>query len=543
MSCVPSSFDLTRRALMAALASAVASFEAQAQSKPANAIPMPAPASRNDTPRFTYEDVVLRARALSERAFEPRVTKLPPEIEALDWDNWHPIRFRDDPDPIQDPNKRAHLGLFHLGHLFKNEVKINMVIGGIAKPFDYNPKNFEYKTPDFGKNLPSDLGYAGFRIHYPLNSARTFDELISFVGASYFRFLGRDQKYGLSARGLAIGTGKLDNNEEFPFFKEFWIEQPTLGSDKITLYALLDSPSLAGAYQFDIFPQDETAINLTISVFPRVPVERLGMAPLTSMYLMGENDRHMNDRNKYDEFRPELHDSDGLLIHTEKGGWIWRPLKNPQIQEVQHFSVSGLKGFGLMQRDRNTQHYSDVELAYEERPSYWIEPSHDWGNGRVELIELATKDETADNIICAFVPDAVLEPGKRFTFGYRIRSMHDGLTLHKLGYARDTYSAPPVALGSGEKAAPDSRRYIVDFIGGDLAYYLKHPELVKIVASAQKAQLQRFFLVPYPKINGFRVMLDVQHEFETVGTMQCFLSVDGKPITESWHYAFRIYHL
>lgn len=498
---------------------------------------------RPGAPRFSYEDVVMRARALSEADFQPRVVHLPPEIEQLDWDAWRVIRFHSNPDPIQDPNNHFKLGVFHLGHLFKQEVQINLVHDGVAKPFEYSPKNFEYAQAGFGKNLPPNLGYAGFRIHYPLNSMKTFDELISFVGASYYRFLGRDQKYGLSARGLSIGTGNLDNNEEFPFFREFWIETPAPGVEKITVYALLDSPSLAGAYQFDIYPQDETAINVTVSLFPRKPVHRLGMAPLTSMFLMGENDRHMNDRNKYDEFRPELHDSDGLMVHTDAGGWLWRPLKNPLIQEVQRFRADGLKGFGLMQRDRDFQHYSDIELAYEERPSYWIEPTHDWGTGEVELVELATKDETADNVVCAFVPDGALEPGKRFTFGYKIRAMHNGLSLHNLGYVCDTYNAPPAGLGGNESVMADARRMIVDFTGGELAYYLKHPELVRIVASAQRAQVVRSFLVPSPKINGFRAMIDVKFEHETVGTMQCYLQAEGKQITENWQYAWRIYNL
>lgn len=493
------------------------------------------------TKRFSYEDVVARAKTLSDAAFEPRKINLPPDVEKLDWDGWRAIRFRNEADPLQDPQHRFKLQVFHLGHLFKNEVRINLVMNGTARPFDYNPKNFEYSSGTFGKNLPADLGYAGFRMLYPLNNMKQMDELISFVGASYFRFLGRDQKYGLSARGLAIGTGNLDNNEEFPFFKEFWIEQPA-GGDKVTIYALLDSPSLAGAYQFDVYPQDETAINVTASLFPRQPVRRIGMAPLTSMYLMGENDRHMNDRNKYDEFRPELHDSDGLQIQTADGGWLWRPLKNPLIQEVQRFRVAGLKGFGLMQRDRDFHNYSDIELAYEERPSYWIEPSHDWGTGEVELVELATKDETADNIVCAFVPDGELQPGQRFTFGYKIRSMHDGLSLHNLGYARDTYSAPPAALGGHETVAEDARRYLVDFTGGELAFYSRHPELVRIVASAQKAQVLRSFLVPHPKIKGFRVMIDVRFEKDQVGTVQCFLQAEGKQITENWHYAWRFYH-
>ena len=527
--------DQTRRGLLAALLStfaapAIRSAQAQQQTTPAKSA-------------FGYEDVVERARLMAEGDYAPQHSVTLPEVEQLDFDRWRKIQFRNETDPLKDPSGRYKLQVFHLGHLFKKDVRINLIQDGREIAFDYSAKSFDYGSVTFAKPLPPDLGYAGFRVHYPLNNVRQYDELISFVGASYFRFLGRDQKYGLSARGLAIGTGNLDNNEEFPFFKEFWVERPENGSDRIAIYALMDSPSLAGAYRFDVYPQDKTAVIITASLFPRRTVHRLGMAPLTSMYMIGENDRHMNDRNKYDEFRTELHDSDGLLIHTSDDLWIWRPLKNPQIQEVQRFQVSNLKGFGLMQRDRQFSHYSDIELNYEERPSYWIEPSHDWGSGQVELVELATKDETADNIVCAFVPDGALEPGKRFTFTYKIRSMNAGLSLHDIGYVRDTYSAPPVALGSTENALPDSRRYLIDFSGGNLAYFLKNPDVVRIVASTQKSQLLRSFLILNPKIGGFRVMIDVRFEPDTVGTMQVFLEANGKAITESWHYAWRIYHL
>jgi glucans biosynthesis protein len=221
---------------------------------------------------------------------------------------------------------------------------------------------------------------------------------------------------------LAIGTGNLDNREEFPFFKEFWIERPDPKTDMISIHALLDSPSVAGAYRFDIYPSAETSVDVTATLYPRRRMTRVGMAPLTSMYFLGENDRHLNDRNKYDEFRAELHDSDGLLMRTVDQEWVWRPLKNPLVQEVQRFDARNIRGFGLMQRDRRYEHNQDIELAYEDRPSYWIEPKEDWGSGVVELVELATKDETADNIVVAFVPDNALEPGKPFTFSYRIHA-------------------------------------------------------------------------------------------------------------------------
>ena len=261
------------------------------------------------------------------------------------------------------------------------------------------------------------------------------------------------------------------------------------------------------------------------------------------MYFLGENDRHFNDRNKYDEFRPELHDSDGLLIHTEKDEWVWRPLKNPLIQELHMFQANNVKGFGLMQRDRRFEHYQDLELAYEARPSYWIEPGADWGEGFVELVELATKDETFDNIICAFIPKTPLEPGKPFAFGYRIYSMNDGRELHKLGTTLNTFSAPAKALGSAEQTGPLWRRLLVDFNGGELDYYLKQPSLVELVPSANDAKIIRSFLVPNPQIKGFRAMIDVQFEENKIGNVRAYLRAGPRLLTETWNYAWRFYDL
>lgn len=526
---------LTRRRLVAGLIAATASRVGHGSPALAQeAGPPPAKA-------FGYQDVVAKARALSGAPFEGAVRPLPAELAALDFDAWREIRFRSEADPLGDPGGRYKLQVFHLGHLFKKPVDINIVRNGNSVPLAYSASQFDYNRTKFNSALPPNLGYAGFRLHYPLHATNSFDELVSFVGSSYFRFLGPDQKYGLSARGLAIGTGNLDNNEEFPFFREFWIETPDKRPDLISIYALLDSPSVAGAYRFDIYPQAETAVIVTASLFPRREIRRLGMGPLTSMYFLGENDRHLNDRNKYDEFRAELHDSDGMMIHTREGEWIWRPLKNPLVQEVQRFRVSNVRGFGLLQRDRQFDHYNDIELNYEERPSYWIEPMHDWGSGEIELVELATKDETADNIVCAFIPDAVLEPGKPFVFSYRITSMGAGLSLHNLGRAKDTFSAPAFALGSSEQASHDTRRFLIDFSGGDLAYYLKDPSRISIVASAYQAQVLRSFLVPNPKSDGFRVMIDVRFQPDTVGSIRCFLQAEQRPVTESWNYTWRIY--
>jgi glucans biosynthesis protein len=494
-------------------------------------------------PQFSFDELVERAKALAEAEYEEKAAALPAVFQSMDWDQWRNIRFRPDKALLRNASNRYNVQLFHLGHLFKRPVTINTVREGIVSPVPYSTDLFDYGGLRLPRQLPITLGFAGFRVHYPLNAPNTQDELISFVGSSYFRWLGRDQKYGLSARGLAIGTGRLDNKEEFPFFREFWVDNRGGKSRSLAIYALLDSPSVTGAYHFEVHPGDNSYLDVNVTLFARKPLDRIGMAPLTSMYFLGENDRHMNDRNKYDEFRPELHDSDGLLVHTAGGEWIWRPIKNPLIQEVQHFPVKDIKGFGLMQRDRRFESYQDIELNYEQRPSYWIEPKGNWGEGVVELIELATKDETFDNIITAFLPKAPLEKGKTFSFAYRMHSMQAGLELHKLGYASNTFVAPAHALGSNEERSPLARRLMIDFAGGDMAYYLQDPKLVEVAATAQNAKVTRSFVVANPAGKGLRVMVDVTFEADKVGTIKAYLTSGGRRITETWTYAWRHYNL
>ena len=290
----------------------------------------------------------------------------------------------------------------------------------IPAPIPYATNLFDYGRTKVDANLPINLGFAGFRLRFPINAPHVWDEVVAFLGASYFRFLGRGQRYGLSARGLAIGAGQ-HLNEEFPFFREFWIETPSPSAEHIVIYGLLDGELATGAFRFDLVPDQETYIETNVTLFARKAIPELGLAPLSSMFFVGKNDRRFSD-----DFRGELHDLDGLLMHTGAGEWIWRPLSNPVAPAVSVFLDTNPHGFGLLQRDRNFPDYQDLELAYELRPSYWIEPHEGWGEGRVVLLELPTGDETNDNIVAAWSPKEGLEAGKSLTYGYRDHRADDG---------------------------------------------------------------------------------------------------------------------
>lgn len=493
--------------------------------------PPPAPQNAAPQPRFGFEDVQRRAREIAAVPYEP-IAPLPEALAKLDYDSWRDIRFRPERALLAQNGSPFRMQMFHPGFLFTRPVTVNVVRDGVPMPVPYAANLFDYGRVKFDKPLPVNLGFAGFRLHYPLNDPRVFDELISFIGASYFRVLGRGQRYGLSARGLSIGAGTAA--EEFPVFREFWVEQPAANAERIVIHTLLDSPAVTGAYRFTIYPDLDTVMEVAATLYPRAPIEKLGLAPLTSMFFTGENDRRF-----FDDFRSELHDSDGLMIHSGSGEWIWRPLRNPKQQAVSSFVERNIRGFGLMQRDRTFEHYQDLDLSYELRPSYWIEPQGDWGEGVVELIEMPTTDETNDNIVALWAPKMPLEPGKEFSFGYKLIAMLDSSDLHPGGRVVNTYQAKPKALGSGEPVTEGSRRFIIDFAGGDLDYYLKQPEKVEIVPSIAYGRIDRAFIVPNRKTEGFRAFVDVVVEPGQLAEMRAFLRSGGKTLTETWSYPWR----
>lgn len=481
--------------------------------------------------RFRYDDVIRRARDLLTQPFDANPPPLPEAIARLDFDAWRDIRFR--PERALLNGSPYRLQLFHPGFLYRRAVTVSPIRDGVPAPIPYAANLFDYGRVKIDRPLPVGLGFAGFRLHGALNDPRVQDEIISFLGASYFRFLSRGQKYGLSARGLAVNAGARDA-EEFPAFTQFWIEQPEAEADSITMYALMESESLTGAFQFILFPGQRTALEVTATLFIRKPVPRLGIAPLTSMFFVGENDRRFRD-----DYRPELHDSDGLLIHSGSGEWLWRPLRNPKESETSVFLDSGIRGFGLMQRDRTFEHYQDLDLAYEQRPGYWIEPHDNWGEGQVELVELPTADETNDNIVAFWRPKASVDPGQTLTFRYRIRSLTGTDGLNPGGMALNTFQTKPRALGSNEAASPGSTRFILDFSGGDLAYHLGAPQAVQIVASSSAGKVTRAFLSPNPALAGFRAYVDVDLAPGQSTVLRAFLKSGARALTETWTYPWK----
>ena len=481
-------------------------------------------------PAFGFDDVVRRARDLASAPFDSTPPVLPPPLDKFDFDTWRDIRFRADKAFLNSPGSLYRLELFHLGHLFLRPVTVNIIEGGIPIPIPYTADLFDYGHTKLETTFPVDLGFAGFRLHYPLNSPAVFDEVIAFLGASYFRFLGRGQRYGLSARGMSINAGTT--SEEFPFFREFWVETPQPNSEHARIYALLDGEAVTGAYQFDLYPGIDSVLEVVATLFPRRTDVKFGLAPLTSMFFIGENDHRFSE-----DFRRELHDSDGLLVNSATGEWIWRPLRNPAQLEVSDFIDHQMLGFGLLQRDRDFDHYQDLDLAYELRPSYFVEPHGNWGEGQVELVEIPTTNEANDNVVASFVPKQAPNAGE--AFAYRITASLSFAQLSPNGRVVGTYQTDAKALGAPQPAPAGSHRFIIDFSGGDLAFYAQNPQLVEVVASASQGQILHSWVVYNPHVDGFRASIDLQLDPGQATDLRAFLRTGHKALTETWTYPWR----
>ena len=522
---------INRRKLLAALAGIAAPEVAPRTALALGPNPPTVPTSEAAKgPRFSYQEVVERAKRLAEQPFQETTNwRLPPAFDKLDYDAWREIRFKPEQAMLASAGGPFRLETFHLGFLYRRPVTINLIRDGIAAPIPYSTTLFDYGRVKPEESLPVNFGFAGFRLHYPLNDPHVNDEVISFLGASYFRFLGREQKYGLSARALCVEAGT--ENESFPFFREFWIETPGVRASRATIYGLLDDRAATGAFRFVLTPGQDSELEVQATLFPRQAGVKFGLAPLTSMFLAGENDHRVSPG-----FRAELHDSDGLLMRTGADEWLWRPLANPGFTRTTSFLDTDVRGFGLMQRDRAFESYQDLDLSYESRPSYFVEPTGPWGPGRVELIELSTADETNDNVVASWTPAASPAPLAPYSYAYKITACLDEPRLSPNGRVVNTFIAPAKALGSSEATVVNSKRFLVDFAGGDLGYYVADPSEVEVVATTTNGQILRKAIAANPHIEGLRAMFDVSVRSGETADLRLYLRAGSRTLTETWTF-------
>lgn len=475
---------------------------------------------------FDFKDVSARAQQLAAKPYSAPDTDLPKALTDLTYDQYRDIRYKTSLGPWRDTKAPFELAFFHPGNLFSAPVKIHEVIGKNVREIRFDPKLFDYGHNTIKPKDLAGLGFAGFRVHYPLNTTKYKDEVLVFLGASYFRALGKNQLYGLSARGLAIDTA-ISSGEEFPQFTEFWIKRPAPKDKQLEIYALLDSRRATGAYRFLLKPGTSTAMDVKAQLFLRENVTKLGIAPLTSMYFFGEN-----QRSQTEDYRPEVHDSDGLSIHSGTGEWIWRPLVNPKRLLVTSYALSNPAGFGLMQRDRTFSNYEDLEARYERRPSAWVEPKGKWGRGRVELIQIPTPDETNDNIVAFWSPDKPPRPGAPFDIEY---------SLH---WQKDSERRPPLSWvvqtrrGHGWRAKEDdSIALAVDFEGPALKTLNNDAKVDAVVSGDANSKILEVNTIRNELTGGWRMTVKLRKtDSKKPVELRGYLKHNNEALSETWSY-------
>jgi periplasmic glucans biosynthesis protein len=474
---------------------------------------------------FGFDDVAQRAKELAGAPFK-KGPGLPKELQGLDYDHYRDIRYKPERFLWRGAGSPFELAFFHQGLFFEQPVKINEVNAQGVREIAFNPDDFEYGSNKLDTSKLRGLGFAGFRVHYPLNNTKYKDETLLFLGASYFRALGKGQLYGLSARGLAVDTA-VPSGEEFPRFVEFWIERPAAQAKELVVYALLDSRRVAGAYRFVLKPGVETTVDVRARLFLREAVSKLGLAPLTSMFFFGEN-----QRPPYEDYRPEVHDSDGLSVHAGNGEWLWRPLVNPRRLLVTSFATVDPAGFGLMQRDREYAHYEDTEVRHELRPSVWVEPKGKWGAGRVELVQIPAPDETNDNIVAYWVPDNAAAPKQPYEFEYRLRWQKDVETRPPLAWVAQT------RRGRGYMRNPDaSISFVVDFEGPALAKLPADAKPEAVIAADSNAQILDRNAYRNEVTGGWRMTLRLRRVDDAKPVeLRGQLRNGNQPLSETWSY-------
>lgn len=481
---------------------------------------------------FEFNEVVGKARVLATGKYEP-----PPEapgfLRDLDYQSYQAIRFDPQASLWRESGSRFQVMLVPPGSFYTHTVQLNEIDANGAKPIPFEKSAYSFPNDDLAKRIPADLGHAGFKLTYPLGDGAEQNQFLVFAGASYFRGVGADNRFGLSARGLAVDTG-LPSGEEFPAFIEFWLERPDPDSDRVRVYGLLDGPSVAGAYRFDIHPGPATRVEVSAELFFRKTIEQPGLAPLTSMFYYGEN-----TVRPLGEWRPQVHDSDGLLIHDQgTGEWLWRPLVNPSRLRLSYLQVDQLGGFGLIQRDTAFSEFEDPEARYDQRPSAWVSLDENWPVGEVVLVEIPTDSETNDNIVAFWKPRDSGKAGEHRKLSYTLTMGGRDVAGQQTGQAVKTFVGDGNRTGGG--GAEGAYRIIVDFAHGPLDSLKPDAGVISTVSvwsSNDDAEILEHFVEHVEADNKWRLSMLVRPGSGEDPVFRGQLLLDDTPLTEVWTYS------
>jgi len=474
--------------------------------------------NRGDTTPFSVEGLYDMAQDLASAPYQP-MAEVPQAWKDLTYDQYKSIWFRAPEAIWRGSDSPFQIELLHPGLYFPRPVSIALVEDGLAQDLLFDLSAFD--RTDQVPPLPVDdsLGYSGFRLTTELKQPGIFQEFFVMQGASYFRAIARDQNYGLSARGLTIGTASSEG-EEFPDFTHFWIERAPADQRHITIHALLNSPSVAGIYSFDITPGTPTIMDVHAQIYPRVTLTRFGLGPLTSMFLFDETNRSM-----FDDFRPAVHDTDGLLIRNGAGETLWRPLANPKSLQVSSFVDNNPQGFGLMQRTRDLADFADFEAHYHKRPGLWVEPGEEWGQGAVTLVEIPADREIYDNIVAFWQPRQPLEAGSMHRFTYQLSWGEDPVLQNPVARVLNTRMGQRFSGG---------RIVTIDF--EDSLEFPDDLTELTVHTSTNAGEITPAILQRNPETGGIRAAFTFHSGEVTAAELRVQILLSGRPVSEVWLY-------
>jgi len=499
------------------LALALASAGVRGLAAPAADKAPPPGQKRAATYPFNFDTLMAEAKRRAAAPYSPQHNRLPAGLDKLSPEQYRSIRFNPDADIWRDEGLPFRLELLRANANLQTTVTVSTVDGGMAQDLVATPQMFQMESAFSAQLGQVSLPLSGFRIRNRINSSKVWDEFLVFQGASYFRAVARNLLYGLSARGLAINTAE-PSGEEFPSFTHFWIEQPGTRATTLVIYALLESESTTGAYRFTVQPGVDTVMDVDLMLYPRAEMRVVGIAPLTSMFLFDET-----NRGRLDDYRPEVHDSDGLQVESKSGEQIFRPLANPIKLQVSTFTTQQPRGFGLVQRSRQQGDFQDFDAQYERRPSAWVEPQGEWGAGSVELVEIPSGRETNDNIVAFWRPTQALTPNHPAHFVYRLTWEAEPPQPKGLGKT--------VATRSGASLDGKRRVFLLDFVGaGDKV------DGLRLDLGSSAGRISNSALMSNSELHGLRASFELDPRDADLVELRLRIMRGDQPVTETWLY-------
>ena len=483
-----------------------------------------------------------QAELRAHKPFRSPRADLPDFLRAdkLDYDKYREIEFRHEKALWAAEDLPFRVEFFHPGYLYEEPVHVNEFTLTAVQAVRFMQDSFNYRSLQIDKRIPANTGYAGFRLLSELNESNKWDELGAFQGASYFRLLGKGQRYGQSARGLAVDCGEPDRPEEFPIFTDWWLGKPARDADRVKLYAILDSVSCVGAYEMIIIPGERTQVDIKAVLYfrepdkiqavapDRKPLKTIGLAPLTSMFWFGKS-----SERRFDDYRPEVHDSDGLLVQMGNDEILWRPLNNTTEMRHQRFAAKDIRGFGLMQRERDFASYEDLFNFYHQVPSVWVEVHGHWEDGEVNLVELSTQYEGFDNIVAFWDPKVKPRPLERYPFEYTLHWMLNEAEMKSP--LLDRVLATRIGIDPRDA---QRRQFVIDFGGPRTSILPENSPPKAIVSCSTNATIVGPQVFRNPFKGTWRVMfkLDPKAGNKDPVDIRCTLQKGEEALSETWTY-------